>query len=183
LNQFRIFRLEYGGDLFSLGGNVLNNACRMNRRRVGVLRIAAIVCGFACLIHFAHRECARTAEMFPETKPGVFGSDVTQPALSSGSSEDFHATAYCLTGLTKAGVPAARGYVSADPKVIPLGSVIYIESPLMSGVYQVMDTGELIKGKIVDIFLPSYDACLEFGRRMVKVKVLRYGFQDNPPGK
>ena len=28
-----------------------------------------------------------------------------------------------------------------------------------------------------DIYNPSYEQCLEFGRRMVKVKVLRYGFQ------
>ena len=151
----------------------------MNRRRVGILRIAAIVCGFACLIHFTHRECARTAEWFPEARPVISAPDVAKTAPFASSPEDFHATAYCLTGLTAAGVPAAQGYVSADPKVIPLGSMIYIETPLMSGVYQVMDTGELIKGKIVDIFLPSYEACMEFGRRMVKIKVLRYGFQDD----
>jgi 3D (Asp-Asp-Asp) domain-containing protein len=63
--------------------------------------------------------------------------------------------------------------------VIPLGSVIYVETPFMSGVYQVMDTGELIKGKIIDIFIPSYQACKEFGRRKVKVKVLRYGFEGD----
>ncbi len=154
----------------------------MNRGRVGVLRIAGIVCGFACLIHFTHRECARTAERLPEARSAISAPDGTPVAPFSNSSEDFHATAYCLTGLTAAGVPAARGYVSADPKVIPLGSMIYIESPLMNGVYQVMDTGELIKGKIVDIFLPSYEACMEFGRRMVKIKVLRYGFKDDPTG-
>jgi hypothetical protein len=46
-----------------------------------------------------------------------------------------------------------------------------------------MDTGELIKGKIIDIFFPSYEACKEFGRRMVKVKVLRSGFKDDPSEK
>jgi 3D (Asp-Asp-Asp) domain-containing protein len=85
--------------------------------------------------------------------------------------------------MTTAGVPAAPGYVAADPEVIPLGSVIYVESPLRSGVYQVMDTGELIKGKIIDIFIPSYEACKDFGRRMVKVKVLRYGFHEDPSNK
>ena len=160
---------------------MLSNARRMNRKRVGVLRIAAIVCGFACLIHFTHRECATTAEKPPKSRPVISAPDVTTP--SPNRAEDFHATAYCLTGLTTAGVPAAQGYVSADPKVIPLGSMIYIESPLMNGVYQVMDTGELIKGKLVDVFLPSYEACIEFGRRMVKVKVLRYGFKNDPSEK
>jgi hypothetical protein len=46
-------------------------------------------------------------------------------------------------------------------------------------VYQVLDTGDLIKGKIIDIFIPSYEKCVEFGRRAVKVKVLRYGFHGD----
>ena len=157
---------------------MLNKACGMDRGRIGLLRVAAIIFCFACLIHLTHRECART-------EPAEAGPVTSVPAglKPIPNSEDFHATAYCLAGITKAGVPAAQGYVSADPKVIPLGSMIYIESPLMSGVYQVMDTGELIKGKIIDVFLPSYEACIEFGRRMVKVKVLRYGFKDDLPGK
>ena len=57
--------------------------------------------------------------------------------------------------------------------------MIYVETPFLSGIYQVMDTGEVIKGKIIDIFIPSYEACREFGRRMVKVKVLRYGFNED----
>lgn len=160
---------------------MLNSACRMNRRRVEIFRTAAIVLGFACLLHCTHRESLKTSESSLETRPFIPTSPPANPDPVSNSLEDFHATAYCLTGLTAAGVPAAEGYVSADPKVIPLGSMIYIESPFMSGVYQVMDTGELIKGKIIDIFLPSYQACMKFGRRMVKVRVLRYGFKDGSP--
>ncbi len=162
---------------------MLNKACRTGRRRVEILRIAAIVCGFACLIHFTSRECARSAERPVQAGSVTAVLAATKPALFPNSLEDFHATAYCLTGLTTAGVPAAKGYVSADPNVIPLGSMIYVESPLVSGVYQVMDTGELIKGNIIDVFIPSYRACKEFGRRMVKVKVLRYGFKGDNPGK
>jgi 3D (Asp-Asp-Asp) domain-containing protein len=73
------------------------------------------------------------------------------------------------------------GLVATDPKVIPLGSMIYVDSPWMGGVYQVLDTGALIKGKIIDIFIPNYDLCRKFGRRIVKVKVLRYGFLGDPP--
>jgi 3D (Asp-Asp-Asp) domain-containing protein len=97
--------------------------------------------------------------------------------------EVFHATAYCLTGITRSGVPTAPGRVAADPNIIPLGSMIYVETPWMSGIYQVMDTGDLIKGKIIDIFIPSYEKCMEFGRRIVKVKVLRYGFHNENAGK
>ena len=105
-------------------------------------------------------------------------------ALIEQEAEDmeiFKATAYCLSGITKSGVPVAPLHVAADPRVIPLGSMIYVESPLMSGIYQVTDTGRLIKGKIIDIFMPSYKKSIEFGRRNVKVKVLRYGYVDDDP--
>lgn len=95
--------------------------------------------------------------------------------------EEFEATAYCVTGITKSGVPVAPGHVAADPRVIPLGSLIYVDSPLMSGIYEVLDTGRLIKGKIIDIYIPSYKRCIEFGRRTVKVKILRYGYLGYHP--
>jgi 3D (Asp-Asp-Asp) domain-containing protein len=103
-------------------------------------------------------------------------------ASTASQREDFEATAYCVTGITKSGAKVAPGHVAADPKVIPLGSMIYVDSPLMGGgIYQVLDTGELIKGKIIDIFMPSYEDCVEFGRRGVKVQVLRYGFLGHAP--
>jgi 3D (Asp-Asp-Asp) domain-containing protein len=94
---------------------------------------------------------------------------------------DFQATAYCNTGISKSGTRIAPGHVAADPKVIPLGSMIYVDSPLMGGIYQVRDTGDLVKGNIIDIFIPSYESCKEFGRRIVKVQVLRYGFLGHTP--
>lgn len=162
-----------------------DKACRMKRRRLGMLRSAAIIIAFAGVIHVTHRECAKNMELptrgeIVSTTPAAARGDKSYKPLKP---EEFHATAYCVTGLTASGVPVAPGHVSADPKVIPLGSMIYVETPLMSGVYQVMDTGELIKGKIIDIFIPSYEACMDFGRRIVKVKVLRYGFKGEPQDK
>jgi len=160
---------------------VLDRAYRMNRRRLGILRCAAVIIGFGCIVHFTHRECAQSNDLPLEARASVHATDI-KPVASFGepAPEKFQATAYCITGFMKAGLPVAPGYVSADPKVIPLGSVIYVETPFRSGIYQVMDTGELIKGKIIDIFIPSYEACKEFGRRIVHVKVLRYGFEDDP---
>jgi 3D (Asp-Asp-Asp) domain-containing protein len=143
------------------------------RKSIGLLRVAAIIIGFGCLVHLTHRECARMADK-PVKNPAL--SDVNHSSSSINASEDFHATAYCVTGITKSGVKVAPGHVAADPKVIPLGSMIYVDTPFMEGIYQVVDTGGLVKGKIIDIFMPSYERCREFGRRMVKVKVLRYGF-------
>jgi len=147
-----------------------------NRKPMRAFRVAAIIVGFLCTLHLTHRECAKMAD-----RP-LRNQDLTS-AAADPSSEEFNATAYCITGITKSGVKVAPGHVAADPEVIPLGSMIYVDSPLMGGIYQVLDTGELIKGKIIDIFIPSYERCREFGRRIVKVTVLRSGFLNDPPEK
>ncbi len=148
-------------------------------KRVSFLRVVIIVAGFGCIMHLSHREYARIAD-----KHNLYNSLSNANHDSAGGlgpAEEFQATAYCISGITKSGAVTAPGRVATDPKVIPLGSMIYVDSPLMGGIYQVLDTGGLIKGKIIDIFIPNYDMCREFGRRIVKVKVLRYGFLGYPP--
>jgi len=149
-----------------------------SRRYLGLFRVIAIIVVFGFILHNAHREGARNADKPYQIQPSPQPAETTpvQNGYKRAAGDEFHATAYCVSGLTKAGVKTAPGLVSADPSVIPLGSMIYVETPFMSGIYQVMDTGELIKGKIIDIFIPSYESAKNFGRRIVKVKVLRYGF-------
>jgi 3D (Asp-Asp-Asp) domain-containing protein len=159
------------------------------RKRLSLFRLVVLVAGFGSIMHLTHRECAKVAYNPPTMARLVENTNIAgeEKAINTPANiipgEEFHATAYCIIGTTKSGFPTAQGLVSADPKVIPLGSIIHIESPLMGGVYQVLDTGELIKGKIIDIFIPNYEKCIEFGRRMVKIKVLRYGFHDKKPEK
>lgn len=144
-------------------------------KRLRLIRILVVVIGFGCLVHLNRWESARVTE-----SQVLYRSSSADKVAAPPDMEEFHATAYCVTGITKSGVQVAPGHVAADPKVIPLGSMIYIDSPLMKGIYQVLDTGELVKGKIIDIFMPSYKSCKEFGRRTVKVKVLRYGYLEDP---
>lgn len=87
----------------------------------------------------------------------------------------FQATAYCESGVTKSGIPAKYGIVAADPAVLPLGSWIRVDGPAHPGVYRVMDTGRLIKGRVIDIYLPELRQAVEYGRQNVHVTVLRYG--------
>ncbi len=159
---------------------MLSKIRRQNRKYLKRIRIPAIVLGFVAILHLAHRECARIDL--------TLGDDLSSSAAHHSSMDptpeaEFQATAYCVTGISKSGTPIAPGHVAADPKVIPLGSMIYVDSPLMGGIYQVLDTGRLVKGNIIDIFIPSYESCKEFGRRMVKVQVLRYGFLGHEPAK
>jgi 3D (Asp-Asp-Asp) domain-containing protein len=93
----------------------------------------------------------------------------------------FQATAYCDTGITKSGVPTRFGLVAADPAVLPLGTWIHVESPIYRGFFQVMDTGRLIKGKIIDIYLPDFGRAIQFGRQKVQVTVLKYGPMRRKP--
>lgn len=92
-----------------------------------------------------------------------------------GPPASFQATAYALRGQTASGVYVRRGVIAADPRFIPLGSVVQIVTPGYSGIYTVQDTGRLIKGNIVDLWMGSYREARIFGRRQIKLHVLHWG--------
>ena len=90
--------------------------------------------------------------------------------------ERFEATAYCDNGITFSGVRVRRGIVAADPDILPIGSVIEVQAGRYSGIYTVMDTGGAVKGSIIDIYMPDHEEAIQFGRRPVQIRVLRYGW-------
>jgi 3D (Asp-Asp-Asp) domain-containing protein len=96
-----------------------------------------------------------------------------------GPPASFQATAYSLHGRTFSGTSVRRGVIAADPRVIPIGSVVQIVTPGYSGIYTVQDTGGKIKGKIVDVWVGSYREARIFGRRQVRIHVVRWGKQRN----
>src|SRR5262245_54873832 len=73
----------------------------------------------------------------------------------NGKNVKMTATAYCLNNVTASGVKSKYGIVAADPKLLPIGSIIQIEADQYSGLYTVLDTGELIKGRKIDIYLAN----------------------------
>ena len=88
---------------------------------------------------------------------------------------DFHATAYCLKGRTASGINTRPGMIAADPSVLPLGTVVHLRAGRYTGTYTVMDTGGRIKGRLVDVYVPTHREALEFGRQKVKLKVIGRG--------
>lgn len=67
------------------------------------------------------------------------------------------------------------GTVAVDPRVIPLGTRLYIEAVDGSYVYGECfagDTGGNIKGNRVDLFMASRAQALSFGSRQVRVYIL-----------
>ncbi|MEK6281496.1 MAG: 3D domain-containing protein [Acidobacteriota bacterium] len=95
-----------------------------------------------------------------------------EPAV--GPSTHYVATAYCLRGKTASGRMVTRGLIAADPRVLPLGSRVRLDHPGYSGEYLVADTGGKIKGRRIDIWIPSSREAMRFGRRTVKLTVLSY---------
>lgn len=87
----------------------------------------------------------------------------------------FNATAYCLRGRTASGGSVRRGIVAADPRVLPLGTRIYLNAGAYSGSYVVADTGGAVKGRKLDIWVPNCSEAMRFGRRSVSVNVLGRG--------
>jgi 3D (Asp-Asp-Asp) domain-containing protein len=96
----------------------------------------------------------------------------TASVKSSGagaSRGSFSATAYCLRGRTALGHGVRRGLIAADPRVLRLGSRVRVEGGGYSGTYLVSDTGGKIKGKRIDIWMPSCSEARRFGRRTVQI--------------
>lgn len=104
----------------------------------------------------------------------------------AGSRMQFTATAYCKGETTASGVGVRTGVAAADPALLPVGSVVRLETPnpRYSGVWTVMDTGPAVRGRTVDLYLWSCKEALVFGRRPVRLTVLRLGWnpQNSIPG-
>jgi 3D (Asp-Asp-Asp) domain-containing protein len=95
--------------------------------------------------------------------------------LVAGPATSYVATAYSLRGRTASGRIVSRGLIAADPRVLPLGSRVRVEHPGYTGEYLVADTGGAIRGRHIDIWIPSSSEAMRFGKRTVKLTVLSYG--------
>ncbi|HZX67242.1 MAG TPA: 3D domain-containing protein [Candidatus Elarobacter sp.] len=85
------------------------------------------------------------------------------------------ATAYTAgcsgcSGITATGRPAGHGIVAVDPRVIPLGTRMYIPGygPAIAG-----DTGGAIRGRRIDLGFNSNRQAFQFGRRSVTVYLIK----------
>lgn len=92
------------------------------------------------------------------------------------------ATAYTAStgSLTASGKKVERNpngisTVAVDPRIIPIGTYLYIEG---YGYAIAADTGSAIKGKKIDVYFKSSSECYTWGRKNVKVRIL--GNSINP---
>ncbi|MEZ5417600.1 MAG: 3D domain-containing protein [Vicinamibacterales bacterium] len=141
------------------------------RRLLLIVAIAALV-----LVVFTTRTRDSNEEIFePDGRPRL------------GTAIRFEATAYCKGTTAAAGVGIRHGIAAADPTLLPIGSVVRVETAddRYSGVWTVLDTGPEIKGRELDLYLWSCNDALAFGRQPVRVTILRLGWdpaQSAPEG-
>ncbi len=112
-------------------------------------------------------------EVQPQPRVVAYGSSA-YPAVAARAGDTLKvvATAYTHTGnRTATGIWPHRGIVAVDPRVIPLGTRLYVEG---YGYAVAQDTGGLIKGNRIDIFVDNESEAIQWGRRPVTVRILEY---------
>lgn len=82
-----------------------------------------------------------------------------------------HASAYHPSdgngyGITATGTRAGHGTIAVDPRVIPLGTKVYIPN---YGHAVAADTGGAIIGDRIDLCMETFEECYSFGRQSVEV--------------
>lgn len=120
-------------------------------------RIVAVGIGeFAAFERYTSHGIDKTARLAVETL------DMVATAYTAGC--------YGCSGITAIGRPAGHGIVAVDPRVIPLGTHLYIPG---YGYAIAGDTGGAIQGNRIDLGFDSYADAIRFGRREVTVYRLR----------
>lgn len=122
----------------------------------------------------ARRAEARTVEIAaaspPVATPAVAETSIAaEPGASpasGGRTLTVSATGYALRGRTATGVYTAPGVVAVDPSVIPLGTRMTIPG---YGEGVAADTGGAVHGNIIDLWFPTVEQALQWGRRTVTI--------------
>jgi 3D (Asp-Asp-Asp) domain-containing protein len=117
-------------------------------------------------------ETPAQTEAATETKTN---DDAKIDEAPAAAAEHYVATAYAFRGRTATGQKVAKGIIAADPRVLPMGSRVRLDAGAWSGEYTVADTGGAIRGKRIDVWVPTTREAFSFGRRKVKLTVLSYG--------
>ena len=104
----------------------------------------------------------------------------TGEVLTYTDSATIRATAYTHTDAgcnltTYTGTTVHKGTVAVDPRYIPYGTRMFIVSNDGAYVYGIAvaeDCGGDIKGDRMDLYFPTFDECIQFGRRVCTVYFL-----------
>lgn len=119
----------------------------------------------------------------PDAMPVIGDGYITLPTgevLTYTDTATIRATAYTHTDagcdfVTATGTTVHRGTVAVDPRYIPYGTRMFIVSNDGTYVYGISvaeDCGGDIKGDRMDLYFPTFDECIQFGRRVCTIYFL-----------
>ncbi len=108
--------------------------------------------------------------------PVISESTITLPTgevLTYSHTAQIRATAYTHTDagcdmITATGTTVHIGTVAVDPRYIPYGTRMFIisnDGEYVYGISVAEDCGGDIKGDRMDLYFPTYNECIQFGRR------------------
>jgi 3D (Asp-Asp-Asp) domain-containing protein len=144
-------------------------------------RKAVATLGAAVGFVFVYEATVRDSRYAARQATLVEAQEMPQP----GTQLQFSATAYCKGTTTASGVGVRTGIAAADPALLPVGTVVRIETQnsRFDGIWTIMDTGPAIRGRIIDLYMWSCHEALAFGRRPIRLTVLRLGWnpQNSAP--
>jgi len=121
---------------------------------------------------------AQSGKTVTDSKSGASESQLV-PQVGPTTLHNFVATAYCVKGQTASGLKVRSGIIAADPRVLPIGSIVRVVAGDQTGIYSVLYTGPLVTGRRIDIFMPEFSDAKKFGRRKIQIQVIRYGWNPN----
>ena len=127
-----------------------------------------------------------TGELLPsgaEGKPLIGDGFITLPTgevLPYTNTATVRATAYTHTDegcdlITATGTTVHWGTVAVDPRYIPYGTRMFImasNGSYIYGIAEAEDCGGDIKGDRMDLYMPTYEQCIQFGRRVCTIYFL-----------
>lgn len=119
----------------------------------------------------------------PDSMPVISDGYITLPTgevLTYTDTATIRATAYTHTDagcdfVTATGTTVHWGTVAVDPRYIPYGTRMFIVSndgEYVYGIAVAEDCGGDIKGDRMDLYMPTYAQCIEFGRRTCTIYFL-----------
>ncbi|WP_379133293.1 3D domain-containing protein [Paenibacillus sp. sgz500958] len=116
--------------------------------------------------------------MAPEPEQIIRTLKVTATGYTAGYESTGKKPNHPEYGITYSGVKVRRdknslSTIAADPKVLPLGSILYIPD---YGYAVVADTGSAIKGRKIDLyFSTTKQVYKEWGKKTVEIQLIKRG--------
>jgi 3D (Asp-Asp-Asp) domain-containing protein len=113
----------------------------------------------------------RESASVPAMSRGISMGDFTLTAYTAGPESTGKAPGHPAYGITATGTKAREGVtIAVDPKVIPIGSRVYIEG---IGYRTAQDVGGAIKGNRIDVFMNDLSEARKFGvKKHVRVMLV-----------